>query len=361
MRYLHHLLFIIIVMMPTLSAAMNPAPASFIAQYAKQHDFNGTILIAERGRTTYQRSFGLANIAFAVPNTNATKFKVASITKAFTAVLILQLQEQRRIDLNQTIGTYLPDYAGEGRDRVTIHQLLNHTSGIDNMDKVTSMADALANGLPPYQAPYTSEQILAKFASGKLVHAPGTAFDYNNADYVILGKIIERVYGKPYDIVLKERILAPLGLVNTGMTQQHVIIKGLAESYFYRDDIKSLVPDFPVYPQNWFSAGALYSTAPDILRFSNGLFDGKLLRPDSLALMMKPGIDDYGYGVWSYEAKVAGNTRRIIKRPGQIMGTQTQLYRYVEDGVTIIILGNAGTANLDEFVTRIGKMMAGYN
>lgn len=347
--------------MPTLAEARNAAPAPFIAQFAKDHNFNGTVLIAERGKTIYQRSFGLANFAFAIPNTNTTKYKVASITKAFTSVLILQLQEQGRIDLQKPIGTYLPDYTGEGKDKVTVHQLLNHSSGIDNMDKVASLADAVANGLPPYQAPYTSDQILGKFASGKLVHLPGTTFDYNNADYVILGKIIERIYGKPYEVILKERILVPLGLTNTGMMRQQLVIKGLAETYFYRDDIKILAPDFPAYPENWFSAGALYSTAPDILRFSNGLFGGELLRPETLALMIKPGMDDYGYGVWSYEAKFAGTTKHIVKRPGQIMGAQAQLYRYVEDDVTVIILSNTGTADLDEFVTSIGKRMLGYN
>jgi D-alanyl-D-alanine carboxypeptidase len=357
----YFLLMIVAWLLPVAAEAKNPVPAPFIAQYAKDHNFNGTVLVAERGKPTYQRSFGLANFAFSIPNTNATKFKVASITKAFTAVLILQLQEQGRIDLQKTIGVYLPDYAGEGRDRVTIHQLLNHTSGIDNMDKVVSLADAIANGVPPYQSPYTSDQILAKFASGKLVHPPGTAFDYNNADYVILGKILERIYSKPFEAALKERILIPLGLNNTGMMRQHVIIKGLADTYFYRDDIKMLVPDFPGYAENWFAAGALYSTATDILTFSNALFDGKLLRPGSLALMIKPGMEDYGYGVWSYEAKVGSVTKHIVKRPGQIMGAQTQLYRYVEDDVTVIILSNTGTADLDEFVTSIGKMMVGYN
>jgi D-alanyl-D-alanine carboxypeptidase len=359
MRYF--LFLVAALLTPTIADAKNPAPAPFIAKYAKDHNFNGTVLIAERGKATYQRSFGLANFSFAVPNTDTTKYKVASITKAFTAVLILQLHDQGRIDLQKPIEAYLPSYTGEGRDRVTIHQLLNHTSGIDNMDKVASLADAVANGLPPYQAPYTSDQILAKFASGKLVHPPGTAFDYNNADYVILGKIIERVYGKPYDVVLMENILVPLGLANTGMMRQNVIVKGLADTYFYRDDIKMLVPDFPAYPENWFAAGALYSTAPDILSFSNALFGGKLLRPASLALMIKPGMDDYGYGVWSYEAKVGATVKHIVKRPGQIMGTQTQLYRYVEDDVTVIILSNTGTTDLDEFVTSIGKKMVGYN
>lgn len=343
------------------AAARLPIPASFIADYAKQHDFNGTILIARDGKPAYHRSFGQASFAFAQPITRKTRFKVASITKAFTAVLILQLHEQGRIDLHQPIVTYLPDYGGEGRDRVTIHQLLNHTSGIDNMDKVTSLADAIANGVPPFQAPATSDQMLARFASGKLVRPPGSAFDYNNADYIILGKIIERVTGKSYEEALKERIIQPLGLTGTGLLRQDLIVTGLAETYLYRDDLKRLAPDLPGYPENWFAAGALYSTADDVLRFSNGLFGGKLLRPRSLALMTTAGLDDYGYGVWCYMARQGDIVKHIVKRPGRIMGAQAQLYRYVEDDVTIIILSNTAATDLDMFVAQIGKRMVGYN
>jgi D-alanyl-D-alanine carboxypeptidase len=330
-------------------------PAAFVSEYAAAHQFNGTILMASRGQVSYARSFGWANRPFKVPNTNQTRYKIASITKAFTAVLILQLYEQGKLALTSPIKTYLPDYAGEGGATVTIHQLLNHTSGIDNMDKVTTIEDAIRGGVPPYQAPYTSDQTLSRFASGKLVHAPGTTFDYNNADYVVLGKIIERLYGKPYEQVLQERILAPLNLTSTGTLKQQAIVDGLADTYFYRDDLKALVPDFPVYSENWYAAGSMYSTAQDVLTFSTALFRHRLLKSQTLALMIKPGLDDYGYGVWSYETTIDGTKYRVVKRPGRIMGAQTQLYHFVDRDLTIIILSNTGTTDLDEFVAEIGK------
>lgn len=358
-RWFSFLLFLLCT--PIHSVAATAVPTGFIAQFAREKDFNGTILIARGNGPVYQRSFGLANFELAVPNTNATKYRVASITKAFTSVLILQLYEEGRLELQKTIGDYLPTYIGEGRDKVTIHQLLNHTSGIDNMDKVASLNDALTNGLPPYQSPFTRDQILTKFASGPLVNAPGTTFDYNNADFIVLGRIIETIYQKSYEDVLREKILLPLGLRNTGMMRQQAVLRGLANTYFYRDDINAMVPDLPSYPENWFAAGGLYATANDVLTFSNALFDGRLLKPATLTLMIAPGLEDYGYGVWSYKAVFQGVSKRIVKRPGQIMGAQAQLYRYVDDNVTIVILSNATRGSLDDLVAEIGKRMVGYN
>jgi D-alanyl-D-alanine carboxypeptidase len=315
-----YLLALVFVAAPQSALAQPTAPDSFIAAYAKEHNFNGSILIQESGKISFARSFGLANIPFKVPNTNQTKYKIASITKAFTSALILQLHEQGKIDLGKPIGAYLPDYAGEGASKVTLHQLLNHTSGLANFDTVTDMKTALESGIPVYQVPYTSDQLLARFCSGKLANAPGTVFDYNNADYIVLGKIIERVYGNTYEQVLRDKILQPLGMANTGMLHQGDIIDGLADTYFFRDDLKALVNDLPVYPENWYAAGAMYSTVDDVLAFSNALFEAKLLKKETLALMVTPGLDDYGYGVWSYETQIGGKKHRVVKRPGQIMG-----------------------------------------
>jgi len=353
------LLLVTAMLLPQSLFAQPAVLDGFIAKYAQAHNFSGTILVRKDGKTAFTRSFGLANIPFQVPNNPRTKYKIASITKLFTSVLILQLYEQGRIDLNRTIGMYLPDYTGEGAGKVTIHQLLHHTSGLPNFDTVKDMETALKSGLPTYQTPYTSDLLLAKFCSGKLVNPPGKVFDYNNADYIVLGKILERLHGKTYEQVLKERILQPLKMRNTGMLHQSDILAGLADTYFFREDLKSLVPDLPVYPENWYAAGGMYSTVDDLLTFSNAVFGAGLLKKETVALLVKPELDDYGYGLWSYETKIDGRKHRIVKRPGQIMGAQTQLYRFLDEDVTIIILSNTGTTDLDEFVAEIGKRVAG--
>ena len=347
---------IIVLLLTQNSFGQSPIVDGFINSYVKANNFSGTILIQKDSKLSYAKSFGLANRQLKVPNRIDTKYKIASITKALTAVLILRLHEQGRIDLNKTIKAYLPNYTGEGADKVTVHQLLNHTSGMANIDRnLTSAESAIKKGIPHYQTPLTTDDLLAKYCSEKLVNQPGRAFDYNNADYIILGKIIERIHGKTYEQVLKENISQPLAMRDSGMLYQHNVVENLADTYFFRDDLKTLVNDLPVYIENWYAAGAMYSTANDVLRFSNALFGSKLLKQDTLALMLKPGLDDYGYGVWIYESKFSNKKHTIVKRPGRIMGAQSMLFHVLNEDTTIVILSNTDATSLDEFAAEISK------
>lgn len=323
---------------------------SLISAYCKANHFNGNILISQAGKITYQRSWGEANMPFHTPNKKDTRFKVASITKLFTAVLILQLQEQRKLDLEKTISTYLPDYTGEGGSKVTLHQLLNHTSGMRNIDTVSSIESALRNGMPVYQLPHTSDELLEKFCSDSLANTPGSNFDYNNADFIVLGKIIERITGKTYEQALKDMILAPLRLKNTGMLRQDSILPQLADTYFVRDASGRLTPDLPVYMENWYAAGALYSTTDDLLTFSNALFSGKLINDQSLKLLCTSGKGEYGLGTWIYnDYTLHGRNYTILKRPGSIMGAQAVFLRVLEKPIAIIVLANTTNTSMDDF------------
>ena len=330
--------------------------ALFLDSFVKKNNFNGTVLIEQKGKTTYRKSFGFANFPFKIANTADTKYRVASITKAFTSVLILQLYEQNKIDLNKTITTYLPDYNGPAGNIVTIKQLLSMTSGIRNMDDGLTLEKALRNGMPQYQTPNTSDDMLTKYCNDSLVEKPGTVFDYNNADFIILGKIIERVTGKSYEDNLNEKICKPLQMSNSGLLSQEKIVSKLADTYFYRDDIKALSNDLPVYWGNWYAAGAMYSTADDILKFANALFGTKLLKQETLNQMFSSGPGEYGYGVWVYKNyDINHKMYTIVKRPGSIMGAQAMLFHVLENGSTIIILCNTGTVSLDDLAAKIAK------
>lgn len=327
----------------------------FVDDYAHAHHYSGSILVQWHDGTTLDRSYGLANIPFRVANTPQTRFKIASITKLFTSVLILQLVEQGRVDLDRPIKTYLPDYAGEAGSKVTIQQLLNHTSGLPSFDGITDQATALKQGIPVYQLPHTSDQLLAQFSAGKLVSTPGEKFNYNNADYVVLGKIISRLYGQPYEQVLKERILDPLHMTDSGVLHHGDIVDRLAESYWYPDDNKVLSRELPVYPENWYAAGAMYSTTGDLVKFAHALFAGRLIAPATLERMIKPGLDEYGDGLWSYQLTAKGAKHPVIKRPGLIMGTQAQFFHVMDQDITIIMLGNTNVIDSDALVENIAK------
>ncbi|KRA20034.1 serine hydrolase domain-containing protein [Lysobacter sp. Root604] len=349
----------LVLLWPAASAgqaqAVAPTLDAFVADYARTHDFSGTVLVARDGKAEYLASFGLANLPFRVPNTPRTRYKIASITKTFTAVLILQLRDQGRLDLERSIAAYLPDYAGEGAHGVRLRQLLNHTSGLTNLDAVKDAQTAIRDGLPVYQLPHSSDALLSRYCAGKLVAAPGTVFDYNNCDYIVLGKIVERVTGQSYEQALRERILQPLGLADTGLLRQDRIVERLADTYFGRDGAGAMTPDLPAYPENWYAAGAMYSSAQDLATFADALYGGRLLSADSLQRMLRPGLDDYGYGLWSYEMKIGGRKLWVAKRPGQIMGARSQLLRVIEPRISVVLLSNAGSADLDEFVAEIAR------
>ena len=199
--------------------------------------FSGTVLISTSETRGVEpilfRGFGDADIGFHVPCGRQTRYRIASITKLFTAVLVMQLVEEKKLDLDKTIGTYLPLYGGVAKDKVTLRQLLHHTSGIENFDHgLTSFADAARTGMAAYQMPHTSDELMAKFASGPILHDPGTVFDYNNGDFVILGKILEAVEGVAFDSLLERRITGPLKLESTGLFPERVIQKELAVTYY---------------------------------------------------------------------------------------------------------------------------------
>lgn len=316
----------------------------FLADYLKTHPFNGTILVQQKGKKLYQQSFGLANFQFGVPNTNETKYKIASITKLFTSVLIMQLVENGKVDLNKSIKTYLPGYKGEGGDKTTVFHLLTATSGIESNEK-----DAKGDDIPAmYEKPYSTDDLLNIFCSGKLENEPGKVWNYNNADYVILGKIIEAVYGKSYEEVLRQMILVPLHMNSTGMFAMTKVIKNLANVYEVNDSTKAIENTPPIYTENYWAAGGLYSTTDDLLRFANGLYGSKLLRQESVSAIIHPYLAGYGLGLWVSERKVNNQTVHIAERQGAIWGTKTRLLYVPELELTVVLLSNAQTTSMDD-------------
>lgn len=334
---------------PTLSHAQaSPAAiADLVRDYATTNEFSGTVLVDRGGDTLVFESFGLAERAFGAPAENQTRYRIASITKLFTATLILQLVDRGQVDLQAPVATYLPDYKGD--PRITVHTLLNHTSGLPNPDAGIDPA----KGLPLYQLPHAPDDVVRDYASGAAVHEPGTAWDYNNADYFVLGRIIEAVTGQSYAEALKQRILDPLGLKDTGMLRHSDIVPGLAASYFRMGDDQPLGPDLPVYPENWFAAGAMYSDADDLLAFSNAFHDGDLFSQDSLTRALTPGLEDNGYGQFVWDLEVGGRTWHTTVRFGGIMGANAVIYRVRENDLTIIILANTNLVDMGSFARRI--------
>lgn len=335
--------------------------AAIVRDHARTHTFDGTVLVRQRGRKVYHRSFGVADRAFGVPLRNDTRYRIASITKAFTATLVLQLCDQGKFDLDRTVRACLSDYTGEGGGTIRIRHLLNHTSGLPNLDAgLNDYAAACRRGVAHYQRALTPDEMVRTFCSGAPVREPGVAFDYNNADYLILGRIVERAVGKPFGQVLQERLLTPLGMRDSGLLTGRAIVPRLAPTYFRRAPGAPLELEMPLYPENWEAAGGMYATVDDLMRFADALFSSKLLKPSTLAQMLTPGLDKYGFGVWVSEWEMDGGRKTpVVFRPGGIMGATGVLFHPLEGDVTVAILSNTNRTDLDDFAYRIARAALG--
>ena len=321
-----------------------------LSEYAQNNNFNGTILVTQNGKPVYHQSFGYADRQYDIKNTNETRYKIASITKTFTAVLILQLYEQGKLALDKPIRQYLPDYTGEGADQVTIHHLLTHSSGIENCEK---------NGDAIYELPLSADEIFKKYCSGKMENAVGTQFSYNNGDYIILGKIVEAIYRKPYRQVLQEQLFLPLQLKNTDLVSQPEIIRNLAHTYLWNDSTRVFKNDPPYYIENYFSAAALYSTTGDLSLFTNALFGQKLLKESTLNLMLTayPKLWSTAYSVWVTQQVINEQKCTVVERYGGINGANLLFAHYMEQDLSIIIFSNTDATDLGKLKSEIAKVV----
>jgi len=304
----------------------------------KYRMFNGSALVAENGKVIYKGGVGMANMEWGIPNAADTKFRLGSITKQFTATLTLQLVEQGKIKLDGKLSEYLPDYRKDIGEKVTIHHLLTHTSGIPSY-----------TGLPGFFAnvsrnPYKVTDFVKQYASGNLEFEPGTKFSYNNSGYFLLGAIIERVTGKTYEQALKEMIFDKVGMKDTGYDRHDVLLPKRASGYSRTANgyANAAYLDMSLP----YAAGSLYSTVDDLYKWDQSLYEDKILSAESKRLMFTPGLSNYGYGLIISD-KPIGKTEqktKFIEHSGGINGFNSNLIRLVDKRQTVIILDNVGLA-----------------
>jgi len=309
-------------------------------------NFNGVVLIANGGKINYIRYTGLANRHYNIPFSPKTRFQIFSVTKTFTAVLIMQLYEQGKINLDSTISAYYPEYKGEATHKATIRNLLTYSSGryLKEMDP-KFIAEAYDQNLWPV------DTFIERYCSEKLIDTPGTKFNYSNGDFILLGRIIEKIYHQPFDVVLREKILTPLQMINTGYWHHEDIVPNLDEGYYNRgNNVDSLIMPTYHYIDNHFSAGAMYSNAQDLLIFDQAIFNHTLLKKSTMELMLTPypKLADVALGFWVYPQKI-GNTNTIFaERQGGGYGNESNWVHLVDKDVTLILLSNTQTADLNK-------------
>ena len=330
---------------------------SLLKKYEELNQFNGSVLVAEGGKVIYSNGFGMANFEHNVPNKTDTKFRIASITKQFTATLVLQLVEQGKLELDKPISAYLPSYKGPAADVVTIHHLLTHSSGIPSY---TSFPDFFQS---TSRNPYTPDEFIKTFQDSALQFTPGEKFMYNNSGYFLLGRIIEEVTGKPYEQVVQEKIFTPLGMTDSGYDHYETIINNRAAGYEKQGQQLINAPYLDMSLP--YAAGSLYSTVEDLYLWDQALYGNKILSEDSKKLMFSEQIpaggSHYGYG-WGIGKQALGKTKdsvQVISHSGGINGFNTLITRYPESRNLVVMLNNTGGTDLGTMTASINNILHG--
>ncbi len=297
----------------------------YIGAYLKMGKFSGSVLIARDGEILLKKGYGMANYEHDVPNTPETKFRLGSVTKQFTSIAIMQLQEKGLLNVNDSIKKYITDYPNG--EKITIRHLLTHTSGIPNFTSFTNYRETMMLISPV-------EKTIERFKDKPLEFAPGEKYKYSNSGYILLGYIVEKASKKSYEEYLKENIFQPLNMTNTGYDHHSPLTKHRASGYSLGGDglINAPYVDMSI-PHG---AGALYSTVEDLYIWDRALYTEKLVSKSSLDKIFTPFKENYGYG-WQITESF---NHKHISHGGGINGFSTYISRYVDDDVCIIVLSN---------------------
>ncbi len=316
-----------------------------IQSYVPTKQFMGTVLVSRNGKILLDKGYGFANLEWQIPNTPTTKFRLGSITKQFTAASILLLEERGKLKVEDPVKKYMPD-APAAWDKVTIFHLLTHTSGIPSFTSFPDLESKQMQAMTP-------QQLVDWFKDKPLEFEPGSKWNYSNSGYVLLGYLIEKISGLSYADFVQQNIFTPLGMKDSGYDSNSALIAHRAACYSRGKDgpenagfVNMTVP---------LSAGGLYSTTEDLLRWEEGLFGGKVLKPESLAKMTTPFKDDYAFGL----GVSTKNGHKMIAHNGGIQGFNTSLIYYPDDKLVVAVLANLNGPFADQIAAQLGEVAHG--
>ena len=335
-----------------LTGALNKYIDSLVAQ----DEFSGAVLVAKNGKPIYTRVVGYADKNFNVQNKLDTKFCLASMNKMFTGTAIMQLVQQGRLNVNDKVGKYLPDYPNEDvRDKVTIHQLLTHTSGLGSYWQEFFQA-------PRMQAIKTVTDYDNLANKNPLLFEPGERFSYSNSGPLVLGLIIEKISGMSYDDYIRKYVTGLAGMNNTDCYDVSIPVKNLAVGYTNGSMLgQSYDPrrnNLFISPLKGGPAGGGYSTVEDLLKFDIALRTNKLLDEEHFKLMTTGKVDRNVTSQYAYlfmEKYVNGE--RIIGHSGGAGGVNSNLGMYMNSGYTVAVMSNYDPPAAENIVAKLESIL----
>jgi len=336
----------------SLSPAVGQSPGRLTAEFDriissefKAREPGGVVLVARSGRVIYKRAFGMANVELDVPMKEEMVFNIASITKQFTAVAVLQLAEQGKLSLQDEVTKYLPDYPVNGQ-KITVENLLTHTA------EIPGSAPEAMTSLQGRKNLVSLQEVIATFKSRPLDFTPGTKWGYSNNGYMLLGAIIEKVSGVSYPKYLEANIFKPAGMTQTLFGDDHVIIKNRAASYVYSRAESQFLNARNDKVETAYSAGAIQSTAEDLFKWNQALYSHRLIKKESLEKAQTeyklPGGKRTHYGYGWFIGNIKGSP--LVEHGGNMGGFMSHAIYLPREDVFVAVLYNFRAARLPEFL-----------
>jgi CubicO group peptidase (beta-lactamase class C family) len=316
-----------------------------VSSYTKDNAFMGTVLVVDGDKVLLDKGYGMADIEWKIPNVPEAKFRLGSLTKQFTATLVLLLQQDGKLNINDPVSKYLAD-SPKAWEKITLANLLGHTSGIPSF---TGMKEFGVWRM----SPHTTEEELALFRDKPLDFEPGSKFAYSNSNFAVLGAVIEKVSGRKYGDLLRDRIFDPLGMKDSGLDTDELILPKRVQGYMPGPGGLVLARSESMTVP--WAAGSIYSTTGDLLKWEHGLFGGKVISADSLKLMTTPGKGDYGLGVFAAEKDGV----KLVSHGGGIEGFNTNLMYAPDRGIAVIVLGNVNGGAPDQMGNQLFDVVMG--
>ena len=316
---------------------------ALMTAYEAAGTFSGAVLVAETGVVIYERAIGFANQDWGITNRTDTRFRIASITKTFTKVLLLQLAEDGLLSFEGTIADYLPNYAGPGANNITVQQLFDHRSGIVGESAVEDL-DRIERDH------FTRSQMLDLIAAYELAAPPGEEWIYSNFGYYLLGAILENVSGKTYAKLLEERICIPAGMQDTLPDATTKVISRRASGYSL-DREGRFTLDVPLDMSFVFAYGHLLSSTRDLYLFYTALLDGRLLSRANQRIVYDWEAERRPIGDGSLTAYVCEDG------PASVNGFRAGVYSYPwEDRLVVVLMNTRGSGA--SLVYEVGRNLA---